>query len=135
MKIAYLDCFSGISGDMCLGALVDAGVSLKQLLGELEKIPLTGYEIRVRKVKRAGITATKVDVAIEAKSKELRDESEETHSIERGAKSDPTHPPLSKGRSKEGLMIKKIRTEGKEQGAKRWEDTERITLLLPCSCE
>jgi uncharacterized protein (DUF111 family) len=39
LKIAYLDCFSGISGDMCLGALVDAGVSLKKLLRELEKFP------------------------------------------------------------------------------------------------
>jgi uncharacterized protein (TIGR00299 family) protein len=121
LKIAYLDCFSGISGDMCLGALVDAGVSLKQLLGELEKIPLKGYEIRVRKVKRAGISATKADVIIEAKSKELRTES------------DPTHPPLgcesyrlSKGRSNEGLLIKKLRSEGEEQGAKRWEDIERI---------
>jgi hypothetical protein len=105
MKIAYLDCFSGISGDMCLGALVDAGVSLKQLLGELEKIPLKGYEIRVRKVKRAGITATKADVVIEAKSKELRAESEETYSRERKAKSIPPQA---------------------EQGAKRWEDIEKV---------
>src|SRR4030067_189550 len=72
MKIAYLDCFSGISGDMCLGALVDAGVSLKKLLGELEKMPLKGYEIRVRKVKRAGITATKADVILKAEGKEQR---------------------------------------------------------------
>ena len=126
MKIAYFDCFSGISGDMCLGALVDAGVSMKKLLRELEKIPLKGYEVRVRKVKRAGIAATKVDVVIEAKSKELRAESEETHSMERGAKSDPTHPPLSKGRSKEGLIIKRLRTEGKEQKPKRWEDIEKV---------
>ena len=67
LKIAYLDCFSGISGDMCLGALVDAGVSLKKLLRELEKIPLKGYEVRVRKVKRAGITATKADVLLRGK--------------------------------------------------------------------
>ena len=72
MKIAYLDCFSGISGDMCLGALVDAGVSLKKLLRELEKIPLKGYEIHVRKVKRAGITATKADVILKAEGKEQR---------------------------------------------------------------
>jgi uncharacterized protein (TIGR00299 family) protein len=72
LKIAYFDCFSGISGDMCLGALVDAGVSLKKLLRELEKIPLKGYEIRVRKVRRAGISATKADVILKAKSKELR---------------------------------------------------------------
>jgi hypothetical protein len=126
LKIAYFDCFSGISGDMCLGALVDAGVSLKQLLGELEKIALKGYELRFRKVKRAGIAATKADVILKAESKKQRAESEETYSIERGAKNDPTHPPLSKGRSKEGLMIKKLRTEGREQKAKRWKDIEKI---------
>ena len=38
MKIAYFDCFSGISGDMCLGALVDAGVPLKHIEKELKKI-------------------------------------------------------------------------------------------------
>ena len=72
LKIAYLDCFSGISGDMCLGALVDAGVSPKKLLRELKRIPLKGYEMQISKVKRAGIAATKADVIIEAKSEELR---------------------------------------------------------------
>jgi len=37
VKIAYFDCFSGISGDMCLGAIVDAGVPLKELEKELKK--------------------------------------------------------------------------------------------------
>ncbi len=62
MKIAYFDCFSGISGDMCLGALVDAGVPMEKLKKELKKIPIEGYEIHAKKVKRAGIAATKVDV-------------------------------------------------------------------------
>ncbi len=122
MKIAYLDCFSGISGDMCLGALVDAGVSLKKLLRELEKIPLKGYEIRVRKVKRAGVAATKADVVIEAKSKELRAESEETHSKKQRAKSNPTTliPPLVRG------DIEKGGVGGFEPRAKRWKDIEKI---------
>jgi hypothetical protein len=111
LKIAYFDCFSGISGDMCLGALVDAGVSLKQLLGELEKIPLNGYEIRVRKVKRAGISATKVDVLLRAKSVELRAKSKET--IVKS--NNPPNPPLEKG----GVG-------GFEQRAKRWKDIEKI---------
>jgi hypothetical protein len=68
LKIAYFDCFSGISGDMCLGALVDAGVPLKKLLTELKKIPVKGYEIHVKKVKRAGVAATKVDVIQKARS-------------------------------------------------------------------
>lgn len=62
MKIAYLDCSSGISGDMLLGALVDAGVSLRHIRNELAKIPLSGYSITSRKVSRSGIAATKVDV-------------------------------------------------------------------------
>jgi uncharacterized protein (TIGR00299 family) protein len=116
LKIAYLDCFSGISGDMCLGALVGAGVSPKKLLRELKKLPVKGYQIRISKVKRAGISATKADVIIEAKSNPT-----------------PLIPPLArgdkeafKGRSKEGLIIKKLRTEGEEKKAKRWEDIENI---------
>jgi uncharacterized protein (TIGR00299 family) protein len=72
LKIAYFDCFSGISGDMCLGALVDAGVLLEKLKKELKKIPIEGYEIHAKKVKRAGIAATKVDVIRKVKSKEQR---------------------------------------------------------------
>ena len=72
MKIAYFDCFSGISGDMCLGALVDAGVSLQKIKRELKKIPVAGYELRAKKVKRAGLCATKVDVIERTKSKEQK---------------------------------------------------------------
>ncbi len=64
MKIAYFDCFSGISGDMCLGAIVDAGVSLKQLFRELQKIPIDGYKLVGKKVKRAHLRAYKVDVSV-----------------------------------------------------------------------
>jgi uncharacterized protein (TIGR00299 family) protein len=64
MKIAYFDCSSGISGDMCLGALVDAGVSLSKLRSGLNKIPVKGYRLSERKVTRNGIAATKVDVVL-----------------------------------------------------------------------
>ncbi|MBA4372035.1 MAG: TIGR00299 family protein [Thermodesulfovibrio sp.] len=67
MKIAYFDCFSGISGDMCLGALVDAGLPLAVLEKELRKIPLRGYTLASHKVKRSGLAATKVDVPIDKK--------------------------------------------------------------------
>lgn len=62
LKIAYFDCFSGISGDMCLGSIVDAGVSLQRLESELRKIPVGGYSLRLKKVMRAGIAASKIDV-------------------------------------------------------------------------
>jgi len=64
VKIAYFDCFSGISGDMCLGALVDAGVSLRKLESCLRTLPVKGYSLAEEKVRRNGIAATKVDVIV-----------------------------------------------------------------------
>jgi len=64
VKAAYFDCFSGISGDMCLGALVDAGVPLKEIGKGLKALPVTGYRLEDRRVTRAGITAAKVDVIL-----------------------------------------------------------------------
>jgi uncharacterized protein (TIGR00299 family) protein len=60
--IAYLDCFSGISGDMLLGALVDAGLSMQTLREDLAKLPLSGYEVTAEQVTKAGITGTQVQV-------------------------------------------------------------------------
>jgi uncharacterized protein (TIGR00299 family) protein len=76
MTLAYFDCFSGISGDMTLGALVDAGVSIDALRAELARLDLPGYEITSEKVKRSGIAATKVHVIIEQKDQRSRHLSE-----------------------------------------------------------
>lgn len=65
MKIAYFDCFSGISGDMILGALVDAGVPFDKLKGGLSCLNLEGYTITATTALKKGIKATKVDVVIE----------------------------------------------------------------------
>ncbi|MBN2098847.1 MAG: nickel pincer cofactor biosynthesis protein LarC [Dehalococcoidia bacterium] len=62
MRIAYLDCFSGISGNMVLGALVDLGLDLEKARAELGKLPLSGYGIEVSKVTKRGIRATYLDV-------------------------------------------------------------------------
>ena len=48
MKLLYLDCFAGISGDMFLGALLDLGVSEDALRAELSKLQLPGYQISFR---------------------------------------------------------------------------------------
>ncbi len=69
MKIAYFDCFSGASGDMCLGALVDAGVPVDELEKELGKLPVGGFHLKARRVRRSGISATKVDVLLDAGSR------------------------------------------------------------------
>lgn len=60
--IAYFDCFSGISGDMVLGALVDAGADLRAIEAELRKLGLEGWEISAEKVWRGAIYATRVKV-------------------------------------------------------------------------
>ena len=65
MRIAYFDCFAGISGDMTLGALVDAGVDLAVLREELAKLPVTGYRLEAGVVLRNGLRGTKVDVLVE----------------------------------------------------------------------
>jgi len=62
MKIAYFDCFSGISGDMIIGALLDSGLDFGFLKKELKKLNLDGYEITARKIVKNGIAATKFDV-------------------------------------------------------------------------
>ena len=62
MKITYFDCFSGISGDMVLGALVDAGCALASLETELRRLPVSGWKISAEKVRRGGLTATRVKV-------------------------------------------------------------------------
>ena len=64
MQIAYFDCSAGISGDMCLGALVDSGLPLKEIQKGLKGLSVRGYRIEATRVKRAGIAATKVDVVV-----------------------------------------------------------------------
>ncbi|WP_280517006.1 LarC family nickel insertion protein [Lederbergia sp. NSJ-179] len=65
MKTLYIDCFSGISGDMMVGALIDAGVSFEKIQQELEKLNLAGYQLAVRKVMKEGISSTKFEVLLE----------------------------------------------------------------------
>lgn len=65
MKILYYDCFAGISGDMNLGAMIDLGVDPVWLKKELAKLPVHGYELRIEKDIRKGITGTRVHVMID----------------------------------------------------------------------
>ncbi|HKW94331.1 MAG TPA: nickel pincer cofactor biosynthesis protein LarC [Methylomirabilota bacterium] len=65
MKTAYFDCPSGASGDMILGALVDAGAPFDALERELAGLGVEGYRLERREVMKAGFRATKVDVHVE----------------------------------------------------------------------
>ncbi|NTW16843.1 MAG: nickel pincer cofactor biosynthesis protein LarC [Syntrophaceae bacterium] len=61
-RIAYFDCFSGVSGDMILGALIDAGLDLHQLNEELKKLKMGGYTLNAKKTTRQRISGTRFSV-------------------------------------------------------------------------
>ena len=60
--LAYFDCFSGISGDMLIGSLLDAGLDFDALQAELAKLKVEGYTLSVRKVSKQHLSASKFDV-------------------------------------------------------------------------
>jgi uncharacterized protein (TIGR00299 family) protein len=92
-KLAYFDCFSGISGDMTLGALVDAGCDLDLLRSGLEGLQIPSWTISAEKVRKNGMSATFVRVAAEDHTKhrslsailELFDRSQLSNSVRKNA--------------------------------------------------
>ena len=73
MRIAYLDCFSGISGDMFLGALVDAGVPFELLQQTVAGLHV-GATLEMSRLDRNGISATKIDVVVNGRKDLPREE-------------------------------------------------------------
>jgi pyridinium-3,5-bisthiocarboxylic acid mononucleotide nickel chelatase len=65
MKTLYFDCFSGISGDMTIGALLDLGLDLEYLRTELRKLPVDGYQVSAARVVRSNISAMKFNVSLD----------------------------------------------------------------------
>ncbi|TYQ12884.1 UNVERIFIED_CONTAM: hypothetical protein Cloal_3922 [Acetivibrio alkalicellulosi] len=65
MKVLYFDCFSGVSGDMMLGTLLDLGVNQEAFIEELDKLNLDGYEVVIEKKVKNAIRVTDVDIIIE----------------------------------------------------------------------
>lgn len=72
MRCVYFDCFSGASGDMIVGALLDAGLAIETLRTELDKLGLSGYHIEASRVKRGGIAATGFKVVIDRPEQKRR---------------------------------------------------------------
>ncbi len=64
MKVLYFDCFSGISGDMTVGALLALGIDKGLFLNELNKLKLDGYDIAIEQKVKSGITVTDFDVIL-----------------------------------------------------------------------
>jgi pyridinium-3,5-bisthiocarboxylic acid mononucleotide nickel chelatase len=71
-RILYFDCFSGISGDMALGAMLDAGLPLDALKGALGSLAVSGFDVSATRVLRTGVSATKFTV------RELSDDASQT---------------------------------------------------------
>jgi uncharacterized protein (TIGR00299 family) protein len=71
--IAYLDCFSGASGDMLLGALLDAGLPLEAIQAELDRLGLSGYSLGVERVQQRGITGSRLSIEIDEDQQPARD--------------------------------------------------------------
>ena len=88
MTIAYLDCFSGVSGDMLLAAFLDAGMPAEYLRQELAKLPLTGYHLTLSTTVEQGITAHRLDVDCAA-AQPLRHLGDLTAIIEKSALARP----------------------------------------------
>ncbi len=66
MAIAYFDCFSGISGDMIVGALIDLGVTEQYLHSEIQKVPMSGYCLEIEREPRGTISGTRFKVVIKS---------------------------------------------------------------------
>src|SRR5258708_4047923 len=69
MRTLYFDCFSGISGDMTIGALLDLGLDFDYLRTELKKLPVDGYELGASRVTRSNLSAMKFDVLMGGREK------------------------------------------------------------------
>src|SRR4030043_417889 len=85
MRIAYFDCFSGASGDMILGALIDAGLSPQRLRQELKKLRIPTVHLRAEKVLKRGLAATQVTVEGRNEKKSHRNLKEMLRIIERSS--------------------------------------------------
>jgi pyridinium-3,5-bisthiocarboxylic acid mononucleotide nickel chelatase len=83
-RVLYLDCFSGISGDMTLGALIDAGLPLADLTRALGSLALGGVHVHAQKVLRAGVSATKFTVHDDDHAHEHHHHHDEPHDDQHG---------------------------------------------------
>src|SRR5436189_2109286 len=71
-KIAYLDCHSGVSGDMLLGAFLDVGLSLETLKQALALLPVEGYELKLKPFGDYGIAGSRFEVLLAEKDQPVR---------------------------------------------------------------
>ena len=118
MRIAYFDCYSGISGDMTLGAFLDAGLDFKILSHELKKLRLKGYEIKARKVMRGALTGTKFDCIVKNSSHAERPLKEIVKMIDKSSLNKKVREMAI------GIFTTIGRAEARVHGAKSYKDAE-----------
>src|SRR5690606_29663295 len=87
MRVLYFDCFSGVSGDMMLGALLDLGIDQNKFLDELNKLNLPGYDIIIEKKVIDSITVTDVNIIVEG----IEDSSGDHHNHQHNHSHDHNH--------------------------------------------
>lgn len=125
MKTLYFDCFSGISGDMTIGALLDLGLDLEYLKAELQKLPVIrdegAYSLSASRVVRANISAMKFDVNI---GKEAA--SRHPH----GHPHDKQHHDLHQGHRKASEILAMIRSSGLNANSKRMAEAIFTKLAI-----
>src|SRR5436190_20850298 len=91
-RVLYFDCFSGISGDMALGAMLDAGLPLEELKRALGSLAVSGFDVSAARVLRAGVSATKFTVHEHEGTRHLAPEHGTQHSTP-GIRHDHDHHP------------------------------------------
>jgi uncharacterized protein (TIGR00299 family) protein len=116
MNIAYLDLFCGLSGDITLGALVDAGLPLAELKRGLAKLPLKGYSISSRRVMKHAISATKVDVTIAGQRQKPRSHEHHSHDHDHGQGHDNDYDHRHRGHGHSHTSLKDILALIKKSG-------------------
>lgn len=127
MKIAYFDCFSGVSGDMILGAMVDAGLELSRLKMRLNQLPLKGFELKTRSAQRGPFIGTKVDVHVQAQKQKSYEIRELENVIRHSRLDDSTKKTV--GAILERWIKAEIKAHGSAKGL-HFHPTQAIDLLI-----
>ncbi|HSG05264.1 MAG TPA: nickel pincer cofactor biosynthesis protein LarC, partial [Nitrospiria bacterium] len=127
MKIAYFDCSSGVSGDMLLGALVDAGLEVPRLKMRLNQLSVKGFELKTRAVRRGPFMGTKVDIQVQPQKQKFFEVSEMENIIRQSRLDDSTKKTV------EAILDRWLKAEIKAHGSPkglRFQSHEAIDLLV-----
>src|SRR6185295_2682825 len=121
MRTLYFDCFSGISGDMTIGALLDLGLDLGYLKAELQKLELASYSLDASRVVRANISAMKFDVKIDGDT---------GCSASGDAHHDHSHPTAGGSHRKASEILAMIRSSTLNANSKRIAESIFMKLAI-----